>query len=130
MKNHNAFPVRYYASDRHGWAESPVLAKELWMRLRGQPKYREIRWYAADMEILSPDTLTLYVYDIEDNVYGGIGKRILELSITEFNDREKILLGQAVLAIYTNVAQKKLEEIEQREREITIRKLRKDMFGI
>jgi len=126
------FPYRYYAYDNGHFVTSPDLALNVWHRLRVDPNKWPTRltWYAVDMEVLSPDSIRLFVYDIEDSFRGGIGKKIYEEVITEFTPAELKILDQLVLGIYTSLAEDELERREKRLREMQIINLRKEMFGV
>lgn len=71
-------------------------------------KTRRVAWnfYACDIKITSPTSLTLFVYDIADSFSGGIGRKLefLTRKITEFTPDEKVLLDKYVLDIYTTAA--------------------------
>jgi hypothetical protein len=127
-----AFPWRAFCVDNYGWANCPTLAKMVWMRLRLDPNKvpAKLTWYAVDMEVLSPESIKLFVYEIADSLHGGIGERIFETVVTEFTDKEKEELDKVVLSIYTGLAEEELERREQRQRELQIMNIRKELFGV
>lgn len=90
----------------------------------------EFTWYATDMEVLSPTSIKLFVYDIADTFHGGIGSKIFETVITEFTPEETTMLNNVVLSIYTELAMEELERREARARELQVINLRKEMFGV
>lgn len=131
MKN-SAFPRRYFARDIGHYVKSPELAMAVWQRLRLDPNKWPTRltWYATDMEVLGTDSIRLFVYDMEDNFYGGIGKQIYEQVVTEFAPAEKLMLDQLVLDIYSSLAEDELQKREDAARVAKILEIRKEMFGI
>lgn len=128
----NTFPVRYYAHDNGHFVTSPDLALSVWHRLRMDPNKwpTGLTWYAVDMEVLSPNSIRLFVYDMKDSFRGGIGKKIHEEAVTEFTPAELKMLEKLVLSIYTSLAEDELERREKRQREMQIINLRKEMFGV
>lgn len=125
----SAFPVRFYCSDNYGWADCPQLARAVWMRLRNSLAPQLI-WYAADMEVLSPTSIRLYVYEMADNFRGGIGKCIYETTVDEFTTDERVMLSWTVVGIYTRLAEVAFSAAEEKKRNDQILKLRKEMFGV
>lgn len=123
------FPTRFYCADNYGWAECPPLAKMVWQRLRRSLGSKLI-WYGVDMEVVSPTSINLFVYEIADNFSGGIGKRIFETVVTEFTSEEKTLLDKVVLGIYTSHAEDELQRREDEERMKKILAVRMEMFGV
>lgn len=127
----DVFPYRVYAYDMGTWVQSPDLAQAVWHRLRVDPNKwpRRLTWYAADMEILSPESIRLFVYDIEDNFRGGFGKKIYEEVITEFTTAETVMLDRMVRDIYTEAAEAEFQRREEAARTEKIMALRKELFG-
>lgn len=123
----NVFPKRFYADDRGSWACSPELAKTIWMRLREKEK---LSWYACDMQITSPTSLTLFAYDMADSCYGGIGKRIFTQEITELTPDEQLMLDEHVLHMYSDAAAAEFDNRQLAAQEKKILKIRKEMFGV
>lgn len=121
----NIFPNRYYARENGYLVESIELAKKVWQRL---PERKP--WYAADMEILSPTSIRLFIYDMADSYSGGIGKRIFEKVIDKLTPDEQIILDRMVMAMYSYVAERQLRQTEQTKRDKKILKLRRKMFGV
>jgi hypothetical protein len=128
MKKHNIFPHRYYCSDRHGWGDSPRLARLVWDRIRTLSTVSG--WYAVDMEIISENSINLYVYDMADNFRGGIGARIHEQVITEFTTQEQALLDEYILELKTAAAAEEFHRREEDARNKAVMKIRKELFGI
>lgn len=125
----NPFPIRFYATDTYGWADCPKLAKVIWNRIRtSRPQVKT--WYGTDLEILSPDSIKLFVYDIADNFHGGIGDRIHEEVITDLTDTEFQILEDMVMNIYTSAAERELERREEEERKEKILNVRSELFGV
>lgn len=125
----SVFPYRCYAHDNGFFANQPQLARSVWMRIRTTVA-PNLTWYATDMEILSPESIHLYVYDMADNFHGGIGKQVFDLVITEFTRGESKMLEDAVRRIYTEAAEEEFERRERRHRELQIINIRKEMFGV
>lgn len=123
--NKSVFPVRFWCVDNRGWAQCPELAKMVWLRIKNG-----LIWYATDMEILSPNSIKLFVYDMADPFHGGIGKVIYKTTITEFTDKERELLNQIVEGIYTDAADAEVTRREDAERQKKVLEIRKEMFGI
>lgn len=121
----NVFPVRIYAREIGHSAMSPPLAQKIWSRLR-----EKTSWYACDMEITSPTSLTLFVYDMSDSYWGGIGKKILTREIDVFTVEEQILLSEHVLTIYSNAAAAEFDKRQLAAQEKKILKIREEMFGV
>ena len=128
MKKHNIFPHRYYCTDRHGWADNPILAKAVWSRIRTNSTVSS--WYGVDMEILSENSIILYVYRMADNFRGGIGDRIHEQVITEFTTQEQALLDEYILELKTATAAEELNRREEDARNLAVMKIRKELFGV
>lgn len=128
----DVFPVRYYAQDMGTWVNSPELALSIWHRLRLDINRfpRKLIWYAVDMEVLSPGSVNLFVYEMADSFSGGIGKKIYEETITEFTVVEEIMLQRLVEGIYTSAAEDELLRREDEERMKKILEIRKEMFGV
>lgn len=128
----NVFPYRVYARDMGLWVQSPDLAQAVWHRLRVDPNKwpRRLTWYAADMEILSPESIRLFVYDIEDNFRGGIGKKIYEEVVSEFTTAEIVMLDRMVRNIYTAAAEAEFQRREDAARTEKVMALRKELFGV
>jgi hypothetical protein len=128
VEMNNPFPVRIHCSDKYGWADCPKLAKALWLRLRPELAPNLI-WYGADMEILSPTSVKLFIYEMEDTFYGGIGKKIFETVVTDFTPVEKAMLERDVMNIYNRVAEDEYERREEVKRKLVINQIRREMFG-
>jgi hypothetical protein len=128
MPKRAPFPWRAYCVDNYGWANCPTLAKMVWQRLR-HSLAPNLTWYAVDMEVLSPESIKLFVYEIADSFSGGIGQRIFETVVTEFTDKEKEELDKVVLGIYTGLAEEEYERRQEDERRAAILEIRKHMFG-
>ena len=126
MMARKVFPRRVRCNDMGNWVSMPDLAKSIWMRIR--PK--GLTWYCVDLEILSPTSLRLFVYDMENNVHGGIGYVIDERVIDELPAEEQKMLDELVLKIYTAEAELELERREERLRQQQIINLRKEMFDV
>jgi hypothetical protein len=126
MMTRKVFPQRVRCHDMGSWVSSPYLANSIWMRIR--PK--GLTWYCADLEILSPTSVRLFVYDMEDNFHGGIGKMIAERVIEELPPKEQAMLDELVLKIYTQEAKDELIRREERLRQQQIISIRKEMFGV
>ena len=122
------FPVRFYTVDYGTWISSPELAKKVWNRIRKD--YLSLTWYCADFEVLSPTSIHLYVYDIENSVWGGKGKKIFDMIITELTAEEQAMLDIQVLAIYTEAANDELARQEEHARIAKVLEIRKQMFGV
>lgn len=122
----NLFPIRYYAHDNDHFVQSVKLAEMVWKRIRPQG----MSWYCADMDILDPTSIKIYVYSVQDSFRGGIGERIHEEVITEFTPDEKELLDKNVLNIYQAEATSVLEAREETARQEKILQIRKEMFGV
>lgn len=118
------FPIRYYASDIH-YAVSPELAELVWRRVAAGRT-----WYAADMEILSKDSIKLFVYDIEDSFSGGIGQKIFETTVKEFTPKEQTVLDNLILERYTKLAADEYKEREDAALKAKILIIRKELFGV
>jgi len=130
MKTPTVFPHRTYAHDMGSWIQDDELAKKIWARLRLDPKLKLIHWYACDLTVTSPMSITLYVYDMENSLSGGIGNKIFEAAVTDFAPNEKILLGKYVLDIYTKAAAKEFDQREMDKMNLKILKVRKELFGV
>jgi len=120
------FPTRFYAHDMGNWVQSPELARSIWMRIR--PK--DLIWYATDLEILDPNRIQLFVYEMKDTFYGGIGRKIYDTEVMEFTPGEKDMLDKMVLGLYTNAAEEVLTELEEAARMKEILAIRKNLFGV
>lgn len=125
-----AFPRRFSANHDFGYADSPRLARAVWMRVKNTLAPPNMTWYATDMEVLSPTSIRLFVYDIEDTFHGGIGERIFEAVITDFTDDEQAMLNTAVLEIYTEHAVVEFENRETQKYKNAVMAIRKEMFGV
>jgi hypothetical protein len=121
----NVFPKRIYAHDRGSWVDSPQLAKKIWLRIKEKHS-----WYACDMEITSPTTLTLFVYDMADSCHGGIGNKICSKEVTGLTADEQVMLNEYVLNIYSNAAAAEFDKRQLAAQEKKILKIRKEMFGV
>lgn len=95
------------------------------MRIR--PK--DLTWYATDCEILSPTEIKLYVYAMENNVYGGVGEKIFEKTVTEFTDEEREILKRVVQQIYLREAEAEYERRLEEQRRSEIAKIKVELFG-
>lgn len=82
------------------------------------------------MEILSPESIRLFVYDIDDNFRGGIGKKIYEEVVNEFTTAEDAMLDRMVRDIYTAAAEAEFQRREETARTEKVMALRKELFGV
>lgn len=128
----SVFPHRVHCSDTYGWADCPRLSKLVWHRLRLDPNRvpAKLTWYATDLEILSPKSIKLFVYEIEDNFRGGIGDRIFETVVTDFTAEEEMVLQSMITNLYTAAAADELQRREDDERMKKILAVRMEMFGV
>ena len=120
------FPKRYWASDKHGWADMPEPARKIWMRIRPAG----LTWYAVDFTIVNKDCVKLYVYDMLDNVYGGIGKVIHTVEVTEFTDSERAVLDERIEALKWAAAERELERQLEAERRKQVQVIKDQLFGV
>lgn len=123
------FPYRFYCVDNYGWADCPPLARMVWLRLR-KTLAPDLTWYGVDMEVLNPESIKIFVYEIEDNFRGGIGNRIYETTVVEFTPAEIKVLDDVVLRIYTEAATDEFTRREEAERKKKVLAIRKEMFGV
>lgn len=145
MTTKSVFPQRLCAYDYGTYVASPELAKLIWMRIRQtanaqdnqanldhwmrQQKPSVMTWYATDLEVISQDKITLYVYEMADSFHGGIGGVIFETEVTEFTPKERKLLDKHILEFYTEAAQRELERRERQEYLSKVLAVRKELFG-
>lgn len=127
MKNHKLYPIRLYAHDNGHYVSSPQLAKLIWDRLR-----KNTTWYATDCEILSPELVKIFVYNMESMVSGGIGECILTEThpISKFGAEAKKLLQESILETQTKIARQEFIRREEAERQQQILEIRKELFGV
>lgn len=63
-------PIEYST----GHAESPRLARNIWLRIRKtDPELEGSPWYAVGVKV-DEETLELRIYRMRDNFYGGLGR--------------------------------------------------------
>lgn len=118
------FPARFYATDMGNWVQSPELARCIWMRIR----IKGLIWYATDFEILAPDRIQLFVYEM--GVAADSGRKIYDTEVTEFTPEEKAMLDNIVLGLYTRAAVIELLAREEEERARQVLAIRKELFGV
>ena len=128
----NIFPVRIFAHDVGTWVSSPRLAEMIWARIRKDPERfkKPLIWYAADLEVLSTESVCLFVYDMKDSCCGGIGDCIYTEVLSEFTDPEKEALNEIITNIYTNEAEAEYDRRKEEERQKIILSIRKELFGV
>lgn len=138
MKAPDIFPLHYNCYDHHGWADCPALAKRIWQRIR-QAVAPDLVWYGVAMKITSPQQLTLYVFDMADNVHGGIGEQIFRCVIARsltpeanalLTADECAMLDDMLIKAYTAAAEGELDLIEAARRQAQVIELRKQLFGV
>ena len=126
MMTRKVFPARIRCHDMGNWVNMPELARSIWMRIR--PK--DLTWYCVDLEILSPTSVRLFVYSMENNFHGGIGEVIAERVIETLPAAEQKMLDELVLKIYTAEAAAELNRREERLRQQQIISIRREMFDV
>lgn len=122
----NVFPVHFHCHDMGKWVQCPELATRIWNRVR--PK--NFSWYCVDLEVLSPEKVKIFVYDMENMTFGGIGKQIHEQEIVEFTPAECVILDKMVESIYTAAAEVEFQKREEAARTEKIMELRRQLFGV
>lgn len=130
MTTPNIFPLHYSCSDTHGWADSPALAKRLWLRLR-QTVAPDLVWYAVAMRIDSASRVKLFVYDMANAVHGGIGNQVLahEVARAAMTPDECAMLDDLIIKAMTEYAEYELQKRMHAERQAQILTLRHELFG-
>lgn len=126
MTAQNAFPHRVYAHDNGHFPQSPALALHIWHRIRT----KGVTWYAVDYDILDTDSIKLSVYEMADGFYGGIGECIKTVKVTEFTDKERKMLDDAIIRRYTYLAELELERREKEARLLKIEAIRQELYGV
>lgn len=125
MTTPKPFPRRFYTHDYETYTASPELAQMVWLRVR--PK--GVSWYATDYEVVSPNEIRLFVYDMHSFTWGGVGKKIFEQNITEFTDEERAELKRVVHEIYEEAAEAEYERRQEELRRAEIARVRIELFG-
>lgn len=75
MSTEPFFPFSEWPHESGSYVESPREFKDIFLAKRKELR-PDTGWYAYSVEILSPTLVTLHVFDMRDNVYGGVGDRI------------------------------------------------------
>lgn len=126
--SNNIFPIQLRATKPYTWVNNPRLAEMVWLRLRKD--FKDLTWYAVDIDLLSINSATLYVRDMADAFYGGIGEVILEISVTDFTEDEYKEIVKIQLREYTRAAEEEFEKRQEQERLEKIQAIRIELFGI
>jgi len=128
MSTPNIFPLH---SDIYGWAQRDSLARRLWQRLR-LTLAPDLVWYGVAIKIKSERLLTLYVYDMDDSVAGGIGDQIFEADINrDMMTSDECAMMDALIIVGMNAhAESEYDKRQKRDRAIAIDLLRRELFGI
>lgn len=125
MSQSSIFPFRINAYENEHHVNNPILAKEVWFRVK-EPKQT---WYAIDLEILDENKVILDVYDIRDTFHGGIGKRLLTTEVELETEKEKEMCQIMILDKMTKLAEEEFEKREEQARNNKILEIRKELFG-
>ena len=88
----NIYPFRVYAHDNGHVVTSDALAKKLWV---GRPKdaHPNVHYYAVELAVKGPTSVTVEVYDMLCSVYGGLGVVICKYDPDLAQDDLTILRG-------------------------------------
>jgi hypothetical protein len=127
MKIPALFPIRLHARDMGSWADNPKLAELIWHRIRGQTI-----WFATDCQLLDANTVELFVYEMRDMVFGGIGEKFFSgtFPLSKFGDEERKLAQEIITGAQTEIAQQEFIRRESAERQQRILEIRKELFGV
>lgn len=126
------YPARYFASDalHPHWADSPSLAKAIWMRLREEdPEIKEITWYGLDLTILDPTSIIIHVREMADNFHGGIGREVYSTEVNRFTLSEQKLLEELIERRKMLYAEDEFNRREAATRLAAIKAVRNELFG-
>jgi hypothetical protein len=98
------FPFTIKANSRHGGVSYAF------ERIFNGCRQQDTVWYAADVCLLSSTEIKFVVYDMEDFVYGGIGREIYTVTTTVTPDKTLKYVSERAI----RVADSQLQE-ERRE---------------
>jgi hypothetical protein len=128
------FPFGRSAVDVGSGATSPKLARDVWTRIRKveMVKARISSWFAVDFMIFDPNRLMIQVYDIHDNVWGGVGEMVhqVHLTLEDLTPSEAAEFQRMLTIAYTNAAEAELDRRAAEARKQEILELRKQLFGV
>lgn len=131
MQAPELFPIKHTPIDRHGWSEDSPLARAMWMRLREEDKEcKGITWYGVGITIHSVEKVTLHIFDMADNVFGGIGSEIFSTDVTRFTMREEEMLRAMAEDRMLHLAELEYNRRQEQARIAAIVTVRKEMFGV
>lgn len=122
--NTTAFPFRVWYHDNGHFVRNPRLAESVWRRIQNKRT-----WYAADYEVVSKNSIRLFVYCMLDSFHGGVGERVIDELITDLTKEEQKMLDEVILAEYTRLAEEEFELREESARKKRILEVRKELFG-
>lgn len=127
----NILPFTIYAVNNYSWADSPELAKRIFLRDK-KKVWPDKSWYAADLIVNSSEEIEIVVRDIESHFHGGIGKVIHRYKpVLDKKDLQELatIINRKQVEKATEVYYRRLEEQEEIRRNLEIEKVRQELFG-
>ena len=122
------FPIHLRANHSYGYADCPKLAKLIWARHR--VAHPNLIWYAVDCIVMGPLAVKVFICEIGDGSWGGIGKAILEFVVQEFTPEEQEALDKVLLDSYHTAAEDAIEMEEAALKMARVVAKRRAMFGV
>lgn len=123
------FPIVQNPVDKYGWSDDPVLARGMWMRLRAEDKEcTKVCWYGVGITVHSIEKVTLHVYDMRDNVHGGIGDEIFSTDVTRFTPQEEEMIRSMIDRRKLQIAEAEFERRQIEARTNAIMAVKKELF--
>lgn len=130
MQAPQVYPIRRMPTDKYGWSDDPPVARMMWTRLRGEDEaIKRITWYGVGITIHSCDKVTLHVFDMADNVHGGIGDEIYSTDETRFTPREEEMIFAMIDHRKLELAELEYNRRKEQARIAAILEVKKEMFG-
>ncbi len=122
------YPFTIYAENVNTWAESPQLARDIWMRDRTKVA-PEIVWYGIDLVVNGPDSIELDVREMAHSVYGGLGKVIFKYVNPALLRSDAMQLAEIILKEQTRIAAEIRRARKAEQKALEIEAVRKELFG-
>jgi len=100
------------------------------MRLREEDEEcKGITWYGVGITIHSVEKVTLHIFDMADNVFGGIGDEIFSTDVTRFTLREEMLMLEMISNKKRLLAELEYTRRQNQARVDAIDAIEKELFG-
>jgi hypothetical protein len=104
------FTIKAYETG-YGWTSFDRDFESEWHKVR--PKAERFSWYAYDVKVHSPTSVTFIVYDMRDSVYGGIGDKVGEFDATVPTALTRKTILREVMAMAKDRRTQELFKLEQ-----------------